>query len=257
MDAAAALRSINDPGFRQPLLMDDVWRDIESHPAMRVLNDFNRHLAARVLTLPERLLFLASVAAFNRHTVAGIAILAGRISDEILPLQPRTGHRVGASVLDAAVDEYGLHGGPTHVELARDFANYLGVDPKEVEATANAAPTALKIGESLRAWYREAPVAFSLGVHLASEATSVTEFMAWHEIFLNFPQYRFTRDTPEFEYLRAHFALEPDHIRSARGCCAEYLQALPGNGRLLQDGADRYLDLYRKMFHELDTLIFK
>lgn len=72
------------------------------------LHRFNRHLASRPLTTPELTLFLASMAAFNRHTIAGIAILAGRLSDELFLLDPLNGHRLGAHVLDAAVDEYGL-----------------------------------------------------------------------------------------------------------------------------------------------------
>jgi len=32
---------------------------------------------------------------------------------------------------------------------------------------------------------------------------------------------------------------------------------LPANGTLLQEGAETYLALYQRMFHELDTLIFK
>ncbi len=227
------------------------------HEAMAALEAFNAHLASRALSTAELRLFLASMAAFNRHTIGGIAILAGRLSDELLPLLPTKGHEIGAYVLDAAVDEYGLRESVTHVELARKFTEYLGISALEVEARGNACAAAVALGDALYSWYRHEPVAFSLGVHAASEATSVKEFMAWHDVFLKFPQYGFSRDTPQFEYMRAHFVHEPDHVHHTRTCITRYLDVLPGHGALLREGAERYLDLYQEMFHELDTLIFK
>jgi hypothetical protein len=228
-----------------------------THPAVAALQSFNENFASRALSRIELRLFLASMAAFNRHTIGGIAILAGRLSDQILPLRPRTGHEIGAHVLDAAIDEYGLRESATHVELGRRFAEHLGISADDVESTAHACPTAIELGEALFSWYREMPTAFSLGVHTASEVTSVKEFMAWHDIFLKFPQYRCTRDQPEFEYMRAHYVHEPDHVNAARICVEKYLDVLPAQGQLLREGADRYLDLYQSMFHELDTLIFR
>lgn len=228
-----------------------------NHSAVAALSSFNGHLASRPLTRSELRLFLASMAAFNRHTIGGIAILAGRLSDEILPHRPKTGHEIGAYVLDAAVDEYGLRESVTHVELGRTFAAHLGISPDEVEARENACATARMLGDALFSWYRQAPVAFALGVHTASEVTSVKEFMSWHDIFLKFPQYRFSSDAPEFEYMRAHYVHEPDHVNNVRICIARYLDVLPGHGALLREGAETYLSHYQSMFHELDTLMFK
>jgi hypothetical protein len=236
---------------------DAVYGNCIKHSAVASLQSFNRHFAARPLSPSELVLFLASMAAFNRHTIGGIAILAGRLSDEILPRRPTTGHEIGAYVLDAAVDEYGLRETATHVELARNFAAHLGISSAEVEARENACASAVQLGDALFSWYRTAPVAFALGVHTASEVTSVKEFMSWHEIFLKFPQYRFSRGAPEFEYMRAHYTLEPDHVNNTRLCLARYLDVLPGHGELLKEGAETYLSLYQRMFHELDTLIFK
>jgi hypothetical protein len=234
-----------------------IYEGCFSHAAVATLRVFNKHFASRSLTRNELRLFLSSMAAFNRHTIGGIAILAGRLSDEILPHLPRIGHEIGAYVLDAAVDEYGLRESITHVELGRNFAEYLGISADEVEARQNACSAAIELGDALFAWYREMPVAFALGVHTASEVTSVKEFISWHDIFLKFPQYRFSRDLPEFEYMRAHYVHEPDHINGARICIAKYLDVLPAQGELLREGAQAYLDLYQKMFRELDTLIFK
>jgi Iron-containing redox enzyme len=235
---------------------DHIYRRCIDYP-LTALRSFNRHLASRPLTNPELTLFLASMAAFNQHTIAGIAILAGRLSDELLPHAPEHGHEVGAYVLDAAVDEYGLRETRDHVELARRFAAHLGVPPSAVGDRDNACASAIALGDALLGWYRNRPTAFSLGVHTASEVTSVEEFMSWHDIFLTFPEYRMSRDLPEFEYMRAHYVHEPSHIDHARICVAKYLDVLPANGALLQEGAETYLALYQRMFHELDTLIFK
>ena len=236
---------------------ESIYESCFSHAAVATLREFNTHFASRSLTLDELRLFLSSMAAFNRHTIGGIAILAGRLSDEILAYLPRNGHEIGAYVLDAAVDEYGLRESITHVELGRNFAEYLGISAHEVEARQNACSAAIELGDALFAWYREMPAAFALGVHTASEVTSVKEFISWHDIFLKFPQYRFSRDLPEFEYMRAHYVHEPDHIDSARTCITKYLDVLPAHGGLLREGAQAYLRLYQNMFHELDTLIFR
>jgi len=234
----------------------DIYEGCFSHPAIAALGSFNRHFSCRSLTRSELLLFLASMAAFNCHAIGGIAILAGRLSDQILPLVPKFGHEIGAYVLDAAVDEYGLRETSTHVELARNFSEYLGISAEEIETRANACPAAIELGEALFSWYRERPVAFALGVHTASEVTSAEEFGPWHDIFLKFPQYRFSRDTPEFAYMRAHYVHEPDHINSAKRCVTRYLGVLPGEHGRLREGARMYLSSYRKMFQQLDARVF-
>lgn len=235
---------------------EDGYEYCKHHPALAALHLFNRHFSSRALTRPELKLFLASMAAFNRHTIGGIAILAGRLSDEVLPLLPKTGHEIGAYVLDAAVDEYGLRESITHVELGRNFAEYLGIPNEEIESRSNACSAAAELGEALFSWYREKPVAFALGVHTASEVTSTDEFIPWHDIFLKFPQYGFSRQSPEFEYMRAHYVHEPSHVGNARLCISRYLGVHPRNAGLLKEGMRAYLDGYQAMFRQLDVRIF-
>lgn len=252
-EAASDMDVLHKPAFAEA---GDICEGCFKHPAIASLRSFNRHFASRPLTRSELLLFLASMAAFNRHTIGGIAILAGRLSDQILPLLPKVGHQIGAHVLDAAADEYGLRETITHVELARNFAEYLGVTAEEIETRDNACPAAAELGDALFYWYRERPVAYALGVHTASEVTSVEEFVPWHDVFLKFPQYRFLRDTPQFEYMRAHYVHEPDHIDSAKRCIARYLDVLPGELGHIREGTAAYLKLYRGMFQQLDARIF-
>ncbi len=256
MDTAQAMTDMiarHGHGFREA---DDIYGACFNHPAIAALRSFNQRFSSRPLMRSELTLFLASMAAFNRHTIGGIAILAGRLSDQVLPLLPKTGHEIGAYVLDAAVDEYGLRETVTHVELARGFAEHLGISAAEIEARDSACPAAVELGDMLFSWYRDRPVAFALGVHAASEATSVEEFVPWHDIFLKFPQYRFSRDLPEFAYMRAHFVHEPNHIHGAKLCIARYLDVLPGESGLLREGVLIYLALYQKMFQQLDDAVF-
>lgn len=235
---------------------NEIYDGCISHAAVAQLRIFNRHFSSRPLTRAELLLFLASMATFNRHTIGGIAILAGRLSDQVLPFLPKSGHEIGAYVLDAAVDEYGLRETVTHVELGRNFAEYLGLSTEEIEARDNACSAAIELGDALFSWYRKEPVAFALGVHTASEVTSVEEFVSWHEIFLKFPQYRFSQEVPEFEYMRAHYVHEPDHIKDAKLCVSRYLDVFPEHSNPLQQGARAYLNLYQRMFQQLDARIF-
>ena len=249
----SAGRVAHESVFREA---DGFYEECVNHGAMAELRSFNSQFAAGPLKGPELLLFMSSMAAFNRHTIGGIAILAGRLSDQVLPLLPRNGHEIGAHVLDAAVDEYGLRESVTHVELARKFTEHLGISAQDIDARDNACSAALELGDALFSWYRESPVAFSLGVHAASEATSVEEFASWHDTFLKFPQYRFSHEMPEFEYMRAHYVHEPGHIDSAKYCVARYLDVLPGERRAVREGLREYLCLYQRMFRQLNTRIF-
>jgi hypothetical protein len=253
-----AQTTIEKDDSRKQLLheADEIYEGCFGHPAIAALRSFNRHFSSRSLTRSELLLFLASMATFNRHTIGGIAILAGRLSDQILPLLPKSGHEIGAYVLDAAVDEYGLRESVTHVELGRNFAEYLGLSIEEVEARHNACSAAIDLGDTLFSWYRERPVAFALGVHTASEITSTEEFIPWHDTFLRFPQYRFSLEVPEFEYMRAHYVHEPDHINNAKLCVTRYLNVFPDHNGLLLEGMQAYLGLYQRMFQQLDARIF-
>jgi hypothetical protein len=257
MDSAQSAMDVDVRHYDAFSETSEIYESCRRHPALAALRSFNRHFASRPLSRSELLLFLASMAAFNRHTIGGIAILAGRLSDQVLPLLPKNGHEIGAYVLDAAVDEYGLRETVTHVELARNFAQHLGFSLAEVEWRDNACSAAIELGDALFTCYRDKPVAFSLGAHIASEITSLDEFAPWHDIFLGFPEYGFSRELPEFEYMRAHYVHEPDHINNARSCVRRYLDVLPQHGDLVREGARVYLDLYRRMFEQLDALIFR
>jgi pyrroloquinoline quinone (PQQ) biosynthesis protein C len=235
---------------------ENIYHACRVHPGIEALRTFNRHFQSRELTRSELVVFLASMSAFNRHTIGGIAILAGRLSDQVLPRLPDTGHEIGAYVLDAAVDEYGLRETVTHVELGRKFAGYLGISSAELDCRINVTPAALELGDALFSWYRASPTAFALGVHAASEISSMEEFTEWHDAFLKFRGYRLSKDVPQFEYMSAHHTHEPQHVEAVRMCVSRYLGVFPAEGECVREGTQAYLSLYQRMFQELDARIF-
>src|ERR1700691_1875803 len=89
MDTAPGMsdkNTLRDGEFREA---DESYESCFTNPAITALRTFNQHFSSRALTRSEIRLFLASMAAFNRHSIGGIAILAGRLSDQILPLLPK------------------------------------------------------------------------------------------------------------------------------------------------------------------------
>jgi hypothetical protein len=56
--------------------------------------------------------------------------------------------------------------------------------------------------------------------------------------------------------MRAHYVHEPEHINGAKRCMTRYLDVLPAQSSILEDGAQAYLNLYQRMFQQLDTEIF-
>lgn len=239
-----------------PIVVANIYERAWTQRAMSALLEFNCSFSQRPLTTDELRIFFATMAVFNRHTIGGIAILAGRLSDHVLPSRPVDGHRLGALVLDSAVDEYGLRESRTHVELARDFAAHVGVPAHVVGDAGNAAPAARDLGEALFGWYRLAPVPFALGVHVASELTSREEFTSWHHIFLKFKEYGFQLEHPKFEYMRVHFTHEPDHAHRSKECIERYLKIFPEAETLVLQGVFAYIEKYQAMFRDLQAIIF-
>ena len=224
---------------------------------IKALNKFNGLLETRALTLNQRRIFLASLRSFNRHTIGGIAALVYRLSDELGSLLPYGAHRLAAQIMDAAMDEYGLRGTKPHDELFLDFAVHLGVSQEEVEDQSEGVHSAIELGDNLHGWYREVPVPFGLGTHIASEITGLAEFTGWAKPFLMFSDYRLLPTDAAYTYIKAHVDLEPQHSSFTKRCIGEYLNLNPNAGEQIIEGADSYLKLYAAMFTELSEAIFE
>ncbi|MFO0751301.1 MAG: thioesterase family protein [Myxococcota bacterium] len=229
------------------------WRDeILAHPALGALRAFNQRLSQLGPALPPRAAhaFMASLYAFNRGTPAGIAFLAARWADALAVSDPFGAHATAATILAAAVDEFGLAGTRAHVELFAAFGARWGVTREMILDAAHAVPAARELGRNVEAWYRTAPLTESMAVHFVSEETSAEEFAAWYRLF------------PDAEYTRVHAQLEPGHSSEAGQALARHLEHQVAHGadpaaeaavahRMLAP----YLALYGAMFEELLALM--
>lgn len=237
-----------------------LYRQIEGHEGMASINGFNHDLLQRPLNQEERGVFLASLRAFNRWIPAGILSLASRLSDEYMLAHPFDAYDLASPVLEPAVDEYGLSGNVrrSHFRLFSDFASHLGVNETELEDHKNQVLNSIVLGEFLRHWYRYYPTGFGLGVHAASEATSMLEFTGWHPAFLKFREYGFHEGHPALNYVAVHTTLEEDHTKGAKIGIENFLRDGGSIGTMeqIQSGALGYMEMYAAMFNQLRQRIF-
>jgi hypothetical protein len=227
------------------------------HHIARVLEDssfpaldaFNSVLAAaRPVHPADAAVFLCSIYCMDRSAPAGIVTLAARLTDALVPVAPFEAHALAAHVLEAAMDEYGLRGGPTHAELLARFGEALGVPRDVLVARAHAPEGARALERGMQTWFRDSPVDFALGVHLASELTSRREFTRWLSTLGD-------NDHPGWEYLRAHCAVEDDHISGLTTFADAWLRLRPGVEDRVMEGVRAYDAAYARMFREMTAAI--
>ena len=218
---------------------------------MAELHKFNIQLSRRRLTAPGLLIFLASLWRFNKNIASGIPVLASRLADDLSEIAPLHAHKVAAHILDAAVDEFGLGNNRSHWRLFFDFAKHFKFSPQEVMDPAHAAKSAVNLGDKLFGWYRQKPVAYAIGVHLASEMSSLQEFRGWRTAFLRLPEYGLRERSPSFAYIRSHFNVEGSHVRKSQQALRLYLHWRPREAQQVLSGAESYLNKYASMFSEL------
>ena len=255
--ALASCRAAARVGRRTPPFDGaDVYRRAKEHCGVQSFRDFAEQLSARELGRERLLVFFASMTAFVRYITPGIPALAVRLSDELYPLVPYRCHGIAAHILDASMDEYGLTGTKPHAELLRDFALYFELTEEEIMAPGNAVPAANELGDRLREWYRNAPVAFGLGVHTASEVTGYEEAYGFHHAFLTPPKYGLTEDLEAFTYVKTHVENEGDHSADVVRCLDDYLTLQPEKMEEIIAGNDTYMVLYDRMFREMSEAVF-
>ena len=236
--------ALDDTMNQSPQAHVAAWRSaIRAHPGLAALRAFNARLASGEPLAPAAArAFIASLYVFNRSTPAGIAQLAGRWADALILAHPFDAHAIAASVLDSAVDEFGLAGTRPHVQLFRDFGAHWDLAPSAILDPAHAVPAARELGARVEAWYRTAPLTEALAIHFVSEETSAEEFAGWYPIF------------PDSEYTRVHALLEPGHSSDAGAALARHLaeQTDAGAHEAVVTGAiETYLALYRAMFEQI------
>lgn len=233
-----------------------VYEEAARHSGVAALKRFNGRLAERELPREVLRTFFASMTAFVRLITPGIPALAVRMSDELFEQAPYRAHGIAAHILAASIDEYGLGGTKPHAELLLDFAGYFGLTERDVNDPENAVPSSRKLGDSVGAWYRTAPVDYALGMHTASEVTGYQEAFGFHRAFLEPPKYGLTDATPEFLYVATHVEREGNHSADVVLCLDQYLALRPEAAANVLRGCRNYMALYERMFAELDRAMF-
>jgi len=145
--------------------------------------------SSRPLTRPELLLFPASMAASIAHD-RRYRDLAGKVSDQILPLLTQADMRSEPTCSTRRSTNMGARD-HHHVRVGAEFRRLSGNLNGGNRGARERVLRRPQTGRCAIFLVRERPVAFALGLHTASEVTSVEEFIPWHDIFLKFPQYRF------------------------------------------------------------------
>ncbi len=263
--AAASTLHFLSTGYQHP--REDLARSLEEvvfqHSAIHELKGFGESLQQRPLTKPELKLFFASLVAFAGDIPGGIVGLSLRMTDEWFKIDPLNATSIGAAILFAAVDEYGLHDmarGPqaTHHQMLLNTIRHWDLTAADMLDPDYILPEGRIFGRITYEYYRNQSVAAALGFHFASEATSSLEFEAYLEGFAKFESaYKLRdRDDPALAFFVIHTEVESAHRDMGYRMIQLYCDQNPGSSAAVIAGARAFLDAYGALFAALNTRIF-
>jgi hypothetical protein len=237
--------------------------EIENHGALIELATFGRNLASRPLTLEERKIYFATMWAFFKEIPTGILALALHVSDDWLTRDQWNGTAMGAHILFADVDEFGLQTihkkfQPTHHHLFHDLVNFLGVEDGDFSDPRYVLGAGRQMGEITRKYYREEPIQTGLGFHMASELTSSIEFRYFLDGFKKHKEaYAIKADNdPVLTFFRIHTLVEPMHLAQSEEIINRYLEIDPSALDLIENGAIAFMKGFEHLFAALNKRIY-
>lgn len=244
-----------------PAEVQRLKQDIFSHPAMAALDRFGARLQHRPLSRSELAVFFASVGRFVLEIPPGIVALASRITDHYLTRTPFDALRMGARILFAAVDEYGLSQVeqrmlPTHHQLYSDMAAHWGLRDELTDAN-NMIPAAHEFALTIADHYRTKSIAHALGMHIGVETTAPIEFSHYLKGFRRFQaEYQIREGDPMLNFLWIHLDVEESHREMGLEMVDLWAQ---GNDSILsevRDGAFAFMTQYGRFFEGLEARLF-
>jgi len=236
---------------------------VGSHRVFGRLLEFGREMKARPLDAQQRRTLLASLWTFFEQFPTGILALTVRACDEWARRDPWSATSMGANVLFADVDEFGLNNVadriyPSHHQMFLEFANHLGVKREDLLSTKNVVHGAYTLAKLVHELYRHAPLGNGLGMHFASELVASVEFQALFDGFRTHKQaYGFSSDEDEaLTFIRIHTTVEPKHL----GQNCELIKTGLQEGMIRSDdvvsAAVKYLDQFDLVYQELNHTLF-
>jgi hypothetical protein len=226
---------------------------IRQHQGWTALETFGQLLSEQALDNRTVKYFLASTACFFREIPSGILALALRVTDDRIDNDRFGAVSSAASILLAAVDEYGLGSNSTkinnnHHQLFAAMAKRFGVTESELHNPDFILPEAIDLAQVTRQLYREGCVAKSIGFHFASEITSDREFelcykgMAGHlPAYADGSAYIAPEKFLDFYYI--HTVVEPEH-GSASARAVDLYGDSEIDRQALLDGAFQFMEAY-------------
>lgn len=215
------------------------------------LEKLNHFFLSNTLNTKQCQIFTSSICCFNRYIPSGIVALSSRVADQLQEIEPFLCHEIAANVLKAATDEFGMHGTNTHYQLMIQFGEALGVERADLNVGRYSVESAKVLGLKLKEWYRQSPVPFGLGVHIASEQTSFDEYTSWFKAFTSDRYPLIQEDSPAHFYLKIHAELEGDHNNDSVDAVKSYISYFPESVGEFRAGMDAYLSLYNQMMSDI------
>lgn len=230
--------------------------ELKEHKGFLELQKFNANLINQKLTTDQSKVFAQNLVAFNHGIYAGILSLAYRLTDRLLEIAPDHAHKIGKLLVETGADEFGVGKGEPHYLLQASFAKALGCTRNEVHEFPHAFTEAIGFGENVYSWYREKSVAFGLGLHFASEGTSLEEFSTWEKVF-HLKAYPGIKPKSAAEiFLKIHATFEPQHQKDTLDAVTSYLSYFPDEQQEVKEGMRAFLDGSRSMFSRMNKEFF-
>jgi len=237
-------------------------KEIRAHEAMAELASFGTTLLRTPLDADGLRTFFASMGAFFWDIPTGILALALRVSDDWAVRERYDATAMGAYILFADVDEFGLHAQhkgllPTHHQLFRDLTGHLGITMEDLRDPRYVAPEGEALGRRTTEFYRHQPIGYALGFHLASETTSNREFNFFLDGFRAHANHYGLRadDDPVLDFFVVHTIVEPMHKSRARELIEIYAQHDPAILTEVRAGAMAFMDGFADLFRAVNARV--
>ncbi len=246
----------------EDILKQQLESAVKNHWGFSELNRFGENFKSRPLSDEEIKIFFATLTAFVGDIPGGILSLALRVTDHWMGIDPLNATHKGASVLFAAVDEYGLHEMEagvqrTHHQLFIDVAEHWKLTGEDLLSPSNVLPEGASFGKRTADYYRFRSIPTSLGFHYASEATSSIEFEHYLTGFQRHSKhYNVTGDNdPALFFFVIHTEVETSH----RDMAVEMIKACGEDASVFQEainGVEGFMDGYGSFFRALNNKFF-
>jgi pyrroloquinoline quinone (PQQ) biosynthesis protein C len=244
-------------------VLDTIVNDMQNHSAIHTLHAFGSLLRKYPLSHANTQKFLASLWIFFEEVPTGIMACALNICDQYRDINPWESTSVGARILIANIDEFGLQDShnqyySTHHQLFLQLANRLGVSGTQLKNNDNIMQAGRDLAKVTRNLYRGLPTGRALGLHLASELTSSIEFGHFYHGFLeNASHYGLSgKPSEDLLFFKIHTEVEPMHYAEGVKMINAHIHQFPHEVHDIEQGGKAFLDSFEALFVAFNQELF-